>query len=51
MKTNDDIDMEGHRIKGLDLPLEYNDAVPLQYVATRTRALTAEIEKLKEGGL
>ena len=49
MKTNEDIDIEGHRIKGLALPLEHNDAVPLQYVATRTRALTAEIEKLREG--
>ena len=49
LKTNEDIDMEGHRIKDLGLPLEHNDAVPLQYVATRTRALTAEIEKLREG--
>ena len=49
MKTNEDIDMEGHRIKGLGLPLKHNDAVPLQYVATRTQALTDEIEKLREG--
>ena len=46
MKTDEDIDMEGHRIKGLGLPLEHNDAVPLQYVSTRVQALTDEIEKL-----
>ena len=46
MKTNEDIDMEGHRIKGLGLPLKHNDAVPLQYVSTRVQALTDEIEKL-----
>ena len=38
--------MEGHRIKGLGLPLKHNDAVPLQYVSTRVQALTDEIEKL-----
>ena len=47
LKTNEDIDMEGHRIKGVCLSSELNDAVPLQYVATRTRALTDEIEKLR----
>ena len=46
MKTDEHIDMEGHRIKGLGLPLEHNDAVPLQYVSTRVQALTDEIEKL-----
>ena len=46
LKTDEDIDMEGHRIKGLGLPLEHNDAVPLQYVSTRVQALTDEIEKL-----
>ena len=30
-----DIDMEGHRIKGLGNPVEIDDAVTLQYVATR----------------
>ena len=46
LKTDEDIDMEGHRIKGLGLPLIQNDAVPLQYVSTRIQALTDEIEKL-----
>ena len=46
LKTDEDIDMEGHRIKGLDLPLKHNDTVPLQYVSTRVQALTDEIEKL-----
>ena len=46
MKTDEDIDMEGYRIKGLGLPLEHNDAAPLQYVSTRVQALTDEIEKL-----
>ena len=46
LKTDEDIDMEGHRIKGLGLPLKHNDAVPLQYVSTRVQALTDEIEKL-----
>ena len=46
MKTNEVIDMEGHRIKGLGLSLKHNDAVPLQYVATCTRALTAELKNL-----
>ena len=46
MKTDEDIDMEGHPIKGLGLPLKNNDAVPLQYVSTRIQALTDEIEKL-----
>ena len=46
LKTDEDIDMEGHRIKGLGLPLKHNDAVPLQYVSTRIRALTDEVEKL-----
>ena len=46
LKTDEDIDMEGHRIKGLGLPLKHNDAVPLQYVSTRIQALTDEIEKL-----
>ena len=46
LKTDEDIDMEGHRIKGLGLPLKQNDAVPLQYVSTRIQALTDEIEKL-----
>ena len=47
LKTDEDIDMEGHRIKGLGLPSKLNDAVPLQYVITRVQALTAEIEKLR----
>ena len=46
LKTDEDIDMEGHRIKGLGLPSKHNDAVPLQYVSTRVQALTDEIEKL-----
>ena len=46
LKTDEDIDMEGHRIKGLGLPLKHNDAVPLQYVSMRVQALTDEIEKL-----
>ena len=46
LKTDEDIDMEGHRIKGLGLPLKHNDAVPLQYVSTRVQALTDIIEKL-----
>ena len=44
MKTNEDIDMQKHRIKGLDNPLEIDDAVTLQYVASRIERLTAEIE-------
>ena len=47
LKTDEDIDMEGHRIKGLGLPLKRNDAVPFLYVSTRIRALTDEIEKLR----
>ena len=48
MKTNEDIDMQKHRIKGLGNPLEIDDAVMLQYVASRIEGLTAEIEKLWE---
>ena len=46
LKTDEDIDMEGHQLKGLGLPLKHNHAVPLQYVSTRIQALTDEIEKL-----
>ena len=49
MKTNEEIDMQKHRIKGLGNPLEIDDAVTLQYVASRKEGLTAEIEKLREG--
>ena len=49
MKTNEDINMQKHRIKGLGNPLEIDDAVTLQYVASRIEGLTAEIEKLREG--
>ena len=49
MKTNEDIDMQKHRIKGLGSPLEIDDAVTLQYVASRIEGLTAEIRKIREG--
>ena len=49
MKTNEDMDMQKHRIKGLGNPLEIDDAVTLQYVASRIEGLTAEIDKLREG--
>ena len=49
MKTNEDIDMQKHRIKGLGNPLEIDDTVTLQYVASRIEGLTAEIDKLREG--
>ena len=49
MKTNEGIDMQKHRIKGLGNPLEIDDAVTLQYVASRIEGLTAEIDKLREG--
>ena len=49
LKTNEDLDMKGHRIKGLGLPSKLKDAVPLQYVTTRVQALTDEIEKLRKG--
>ena len=48
LKTNKDIDMEGHRMKGLGNPVELDDAVTLQYVASRIEGLTAEIENLRE---
>ena len=47
LKTNEDIDMERHQIKGLGNPLEINDAVTLLYVASRIEGLTAEIENLR----
>ena len=47
LKTDEDTDMEGHRIKDLGLPSKLNDAVPSQYVTTRVQALTDEIEKLR----
>ena len=49
MKTNEDMDMQKHRIKGLGNPLEIDDAVMLQYVASHIEGLTAETEKLREG--
>ena len=49
MKTNEDIDMQKHRIKGLGNPLEIDDAVTLQYVTSRIEGLTAEIDKLRKG--
>ena len=50
MKTNEDIDLQKHRIKKrLGNPLEIDDAVTLQYVASRIEGLTAEIGKLREG--
>ena len=43
MKTNEDIDMQKHRIKkGLGNPLEIDDAVTLQYVASRIEGLKLE---------
>ena len=48
MKTNEDTDMQKHRIKGLGNLLAIDDAVTLQYVASRIAGLTDEIRKLRE---
>ena len=47
MKTNEDIDMQKHRIKDLANPVQMDNAVTLQHVASRIVGLTDEIRKLK----
>ena len=44
LKTNEDIDMEGHRIKNLGHPMEHTDAVQLQYVTLRNGHLQADFK-------
>ena len=48
MKTNEDTDMQNHRISGLANPIQMDGAVTLQDIASRIAGLTDDIRKLRQ---